>query len=137
LVLARARRHRQVVDEPVVKRPVILELQRAERMRDALDRVGLAVGEIIARIDEPPGAGARMRGVQDAVEHRVAQIDVARGHVILARSTRAPFGNSPARMRRNRSRFSSTPRLRNGLSVPGSVNVPRAARISSWLWSSI
>ena len=27
---------------------------------------------------------------------------------ILARSTRAPFGNSPARMRRNRSRFSST-----------------------------
>ena len=27
---------------------------------------------------------------------------------ILARSTRAPLGNSPARMRRNRSRFSST-----------------------------
>src|SRR5258708_3898215 len=34
---------------------------------------------------------------------------------ILARSTRAPFGNSPAFMRRNRSRFSSTARSRNGL----------------------
>ena len=44
---------------------------------------------------------------------------------ILARSTRAPFGNSPARMRRNRSRFSSTLRSRNGLFLPGSVSVPR------------
>ena len=45
---------------------------------------------------------------------------------ILARSTRAPFGNSPARMRRNRSRFSSTLRPRQGLFLPGSVSVPRA-----------
>ncbi len=45
---------------------------------------------------------------------------------ILARSTRAPFGNSPAFMRRNRSRFSSTERSRNGLFLPGSVSVPRA-----------
>ena len=51
---------------------------------------------------------------------------------ILARSTRAPFGNSPARMRRNRSRFSATLRSRNGLFLPGSVRVPRLARISSW-----
>ena len=49
---------------------------------------------------------------------------------ILARSTRAPFGNSPARMRRNRSRFSSTARSRNGLFLPGSVSVPRLTRIS-------
>ena len=51
LVLARPRRHRQVLDEPVIERPVILEFERAERMGDALDRVGLAVGEIVARID--------------------------------------------------------------------------------------
>ena len=43
------------------------------------------------------------------------------------------MGNSPARMRRKRSRFSSTPRSRKGLFLPGSVNVPRVARISSWL----
>ena len=44
---------------------------------------------------------------------------------ILARSVRAPSGNSPSRMRSNKSRFSSTERLRYGLSFPGSVSVPR------------
>ena len=44
---------------------------------------------------------------------------------IFARSVRAPSGNSPAFMRANRSRFSSTLRLRYGLSLPGSVGVPR------------
>ena len=82
-VLMRLRRHRQIVEEPVVERPVILEFQRADRMRDALDRVGLAVREIVARIDVPRRAGARMRRVQDAIEHRIAQVDVARRHVDL------------------------------------------------------
>ena len=50
---------------------------------------------------------------------------------ILARSTRLPSGNSPSFMRVNRSRFSSTARLRYGLSLPGSVSVPRCWRISS------
>ena len=49
---------------------------------------------------------------------------------ILARSVREPSGNSPAFMRANRSRFSSTERLRYGLSLPGSVSVPRYCRIS-------
>ena len=62
---------------------MVLEFEGTERMRDALDGVGLAVGEIVARIDAPARAGARMRRVQDAVEHRIAQIDVARGHVDL------------------------------------------------------
>ena len=55
---------------------------------------------------------------------------------ILARSTREPSGNSPAFMRSNRSRFSSTERLRYGLSLPGSVSVPRYLRISSAVRSS-
>ena len=50
---------------------------------------------------------------------------------IFARSVREPSGNSPARMRSSRSRFSSTERLRYGLSVPGSVRVPRYWRTSS------
>ena len=62
---------------------MVLEFQRADRMRDALDGVGLAVGEIVARIDAPGLAGARMLGMQDAIEHRVAQIDVAGRHVDL------------------------------------------------------
>ena len=38
---------------------------------------------------------------------------------ILSRSTCAPSGNSPAFIRRNRSRFSATLRLRYGLGLPG------------------
>ena len=54
--------------------------------------------------------------VQDAVEHGIAQVDVARRSCRSWRAARARrSGNSPARMRRNRSRFSSTPRSRNGL----------------------
>ena len=82
-VLMRLRRHRQVVEEPVVERTVILELQRADRMGDVLDGVGLAMGEVVARVDVPGRAGARMRRVQDAVQHRIAQVDVARRHVDL------------------------------------------------------
>ena len=82
-VLMRLRRHRQLVEQPFIERPVILELQRADRMGDALDRVGLAVRVIVARIDRPDVAGARMGGVQDAVEHGIAQVDVAGGHVDL------------------------------------------------------
>ena len=50
--------------------------------------------------------------------------------------TRVPLGNSPDFMRRNRSRFSATLRSRNGEFLPGSVSVPRAARMSSCDWSS-
>ena len=83
LVLPRPRRHRQIVEEPVVERPVVLELQRADRMRDALDGVGLAVREVVARVDAPAVPVRGWRGVQDAVEHGIAQVDVARGHVDL------------------------------------------------------
>ena len=55
---------------------------------------------------------------------------------IFARSTREPSSNSPAFMRSNRSRFSSTERSRYGLSTPGSVSVPRCSRICSALRSS-
>ena len=60
-----------------------LELQRADRMGHALDRVGLAVGEVVGRVDAPGVAGAGMRRVHDPVEHRVAEVDVRRGHVDL------------------------------------------------------
>ena len=69
---------------------MVLELQRADRMRDALDRVGLAVRIVVARIDRPFVAGARMVRMQDPVQHGIAQIDVAGGHVdFRAQDTRA------------------------------------------------
>ena len=50
---------------------------------------------------------------------------------IFARSTCAPSGNSPAFMRRSRSRFSSTRRSRYGLAVPGVGH--RAAALANLL----
>ncbi len=62
---------------------MIFEFQRADRMRDAFDGIGLAMGIVVARIDAPLVAGARMMRMQDAVEHGIAQVDVAGGHVDL------------------------------------------------------
>ena len=43
----------------------------------------------------------------------------------------SPSGNSPFFMRVNRSRFSSTDRLRNGLSLPGRSGAPRYDSVSA------
>src|SRR5690606_33823097 len=42
--------------------------------------VRLPVGEVVARVDAPLVAGLMVMGVADAGEHRVAQVDVRRGH---------------------------------------------------------
>ena len=55
---------------------------------------------------------------------------------IFSRSTCAPSGNSPAFIRRNRSRFSATLRSRHGLAAPGCVSVPRVALSSAADWLS-
>ena len=66
------------------------ELQRADGMGDTLDGVRLAVGEVVRGVDAPRITRAWVRGVQDAVQHRVAEVDVARRHVDLrAQHTRA------------------------------------------------
>ncbi len=100
-------------------------------MRDAFDVIAQAVREIIHRIDAPFVAGVMMLGVLDAVEQGIAQPDVGDAMSIFARSVRAPSGNSPAFMRVNRSRFSSTLRLRHGESLPGWSGAPRYASVSS------
>ncbi len=71
----------QRIQEPVIQRAVILEFQRADRVSDALNRVRLPVRPVVHRVDAPGVAGARVLGVQDAVEHGIAQVEVGRGHV--------------------------------------------------------
>ena len=71
------------VQEPIVERPVVGVLQRAEGVRDALDGIGLAVRPVVHGINTPAVAGAVMRGLADAVHDRVAQVQVGRGHVDL------------------------------------------------------
>ena len=75
--------HAELIEVPVVERPVVLVLERADRVRDALDRVRLPVSPVVHGIDAPRVARALMRGLADAVHHRVAQVDVAGGHVDL------------------------------------------------------
>ncbi len=43
----------RLIEKPVVERPVVLELERADRVRHALDRVGVAVREVVHRVDAP------------------------------------------------------------------------------------
>ncbi len=61
-------------------------------MSNALDRVRLAVGEIIVGIDIPCGSRAWMLGPQDAIQHRVTQVDIARRHVDLGAQHAAAVG---------------------------------------------
>jgi len=75
--------HAELVEIPIVERPVVLVLERADRVRDALDRVRLAVGPVVHGIDAPRVASPVMRGLADAIHDRITQVDVARGHVDL------------------------------------------------------
>jgi hypothetical protein len=60
---------------------VRLEFECADRMGHAFDRVGLAVREVVGRVDVPGVAGARVRCVDDPVQDRIAEVDVRRGHI--------------------------------------------------------
>jgi hypothetical protein len=55
---------------------------------------------------------------------------------IFARNTWLPSWYFPSRIAQKSFRFSSALRSRHGESLPGSVNVPRAAAICSALWLS-
>jgi hypothetical protein len=61
-------------------------------MGDPFDGVALAMGEVIARIDAPLRTRARVFGMQDAIEHGVAQRHVARRHVDLRPEHARPIG---------------------------------------------
>ena len=83
LVLARLGRYRQVGQKPLVQRTMVLEFQRADGMRDALDGIRLTVSEVVARIDAPLVAGLVMVRMANAVEDRVAQVHIRRRHIDL------------------------------------------------------
>ena len=60
---------------------MLLELERAERVRDVLDRIRRRMREVVHRIDAPGIAGPVVMGPPDAVEDRIAHDDVGRRHV--------------------------------------------------------
>ena len=82
-----------VVHDPVVKRAVVLIFQGAERVRDALERVLDRMREVVHREDAPFRALAVMVDVADAVNDRIAHVEIAAGKVDLRAQGHLPFGD--------------------------------------------
>ena len=81
-----------IVYHPVVQRAVRLEFQRAQRVRDALQRVLNGVGKVIHRIDAPLVALPVMVHIADAVNDRVTHIEVAGGKIDFCAQRAAALG---------------------------------------------
>ena len=75
--------------EPLVDVVVVLELERAERVRDALDRVGQRMSKVVQRIQTPRVALPVVMRVPNAQQQRIAHDHVRMRHVDLARAARA------------------------------------------------
>ena len=72
-----------LLHHPVVQRAVDFVFQRAQRVRDALDRVLNGMLEIVHRVDAPLIARAVVVVAQDAVHGGVAHEHVGRSHINL------------------------------------------------------
>jgi len=72
---------RELFQQPVVERPLVFEFERADRMRDVLQRVLDRVRIGVHRVEAPLVTRVVVRGALDAIDGRVAQVDVARRHV--------------------------------------------------------
>ena len=89
------------VDEPVVQRPMVFVFEAAQAVRDAFDGILEAVRPVVHRIDAPLIALPMMFGVQNAVHHRVAHIQVRVAHIDLcAKRARAVRKFACLRIRR-------------------------------------
>ena len=70
-----------MIDEPFVKRTVMLKLQRAQTVRNLFQRIAQRVRIIVHRINTPRVCSAVMVRLQNPVNDGVAQIHVGRGHI--------------------------------------------------------
>ena len=83
-------RNGHVVDHPVVQGTVLLILQRAQAVGDALQRVLNGMGKVVHGEDAPFGTLPMVVDEADAVDHRVTHVEVAAGKVDLG-----PEGHLP------------------------------------------
>ncbi len=83
LALLRVVRQRAVIDDPLIQRTVVLELDRAHGVRDALECVLDRMREVVQRINAPLVTLTVMVCAHDAVDRRVAQVHVRACHVDL------------------------------------------------------
>ena len=66
----------QMLEQPIVNRAVVHELEAAQAVCDAVSGVVDRLREVVERVDAPSVALTVMRGVQDAVQPRIAQFHV-------------------------------------------------------------
>ena len=86
------RENSQLLDEPLVNRLVIGELERAHRVRHFFQRVRLAMRVVVHRINAPLISRAVMLGMQNAVHDRIAHINVWRRHIDFRPQHSRPIG---------------------------------------------
>ena len=87
--------HGAVGDDPVVQGPVVLKLQGAQGVGDALQGVLDGVGEVVHGVDAPLVPLAVVVHVVDAVDHRVPHVEVAAGQVDLGPEGVCAVGELP------------------------------------------
>ena len=85
----------KLIDVPVVEWSMVLELQGANGMCDAFDRVRLAMGPIVHRVNAPLVAGAVVLGVHDAVHNGIAHVEIGGVHVDLGAQGAGAIGKFP------------------------------------------
>jgi len=71
----------EVFAEPVIQRAVVLKFEGTDGMGNALQGVGLPMGEIIRWLDFPFIARFGVGLVENPINHWIAQIEVGRTHV--------------------------------------------------------
>ena len=91
LDLPRLAGNREVVEEPLVERPMIFKLKGANRVGDAFNGIRLTMCEIIGRVDFPGIAGLMVMRMANTIQDRITQIDVGRGHIDLRPQYPFPF----------------------------------------------
>ena len=136
LVLVRMRRHRQVLQAPIVERAVVLEFERAERVGDTLDGVGLPVREIVARVYARVLPVRGCYGVQNAIEHGVAQVDIAGSHVDFGAQYTCTVGKFAGTHAAEQVEILVHAAAAIRTVDPGLGQRAAVSRISSWVWSS-
>ena len=84
-----------VLRHPVVQGAVVLKLQGAQGVGDALQRVLNGVSEVIHGVDAPLVPLAVMVSVVNTVDHRIAHIEIAAGQVDFCPQRVRPVGELP------------------------------------------
>ncbi len=73
------------------RRRLSSEFQRAQRVRNAFQRIADAVGEVVHRVDAPLVTGLVVFSELNAVQHRIAHHDERRRHIDFGTQTRFTF----------------------------------------------